>query len=35
MKKDNIRAEEKDAAEAAYKSAREIYEKIIQTSPAK
>ena len=35
MKRDNIRAEERSAAEAAYKNAGEVYDKIIQASPAK
>ena len=35
MKKENIRAEERAAAEEAYKKAGEIYDNIIQTSPAK
>jgi hypothetical protein len=32
MKQSNIRQEERPAAEAAYNSARNVYDKIIQTS---
>jgi hypothetical protein len=35
MKQANIRAEERNAAEAAYNNARSIYDKIIQESSEK